>query len=522
MAEFLPGERITIPSSLVAPRSAIPVCRKWLRVGVPKRIGLCVKDMSTFAPGKPGGGGIGFSINLLTTSCVYVDTSATSRECVVSCARSRVLSHHIAVFRTLLQENGLRSDFFIAVVGNAETSLMHCGLGSTSSLVLGLYFGVNEAIGLPFSREELRLLLAFNYVEEGTQPETVGFGYETSMTGTGAVAGGMFVIDEHTLEVTSRNVEAFGEKPVYVFMPDSDQHAPITADEEAALLTECGHVDSTLSKDAIFNALKSELAHGPACNLRAVGDLVWQLQTLGSKRMELLKQSSGSRILSFMESVRSVECVSVTGMSSIGPAAVVLADREDPRIVELAARCGLKALAVTSVNVCGAVVREEPVPELVCVLGPPCAGKSTWCEQIKSAVHFSGGQFIRDYINSHSDAAAETLRSIVEAGQVRDVKDVTTKTVLPELYRLMSSSSCVLLDGIPRSVLQLECWLRRFTTPIARLVTVSAPVETRRARYEARKRESDVDFSTREAHDETEAMVAYCREQGVQVQVQAS
>lgn len=524
MGEFLPGERITVPPSLVAARGAVPACRKWLCVKVPKRIGLSVKDMSTFAPGKPGGGGIGFSINLLTTSYVYVDSTLSTDEAVISCDRSRLISHHIAVFKALLRENGLRSDFFVAVVGNAETSLMHCGLGSTSSLVLGLYFGVNEALGSLFSREELRLLLAFNYVEEGAQPDTVGFGYETSMTGTGAVAGGMFVIDEHTLEVTARNVEAFGDKPVYVFLPDSDQRAPITADEEAALLTECGHVDSALSKDTIFNALKSELARGSACNLREVGDLVWQLQTLGSKRLELLKQPSGSRILSFMDNVRSVEGVLVTGMSSIGPAAVVLCEREIPRIGEIAGKCGLKELVVTKVNTCGAITHEEPTPELVCVVGPPCAGKSTWCEQHKaeSGVHFSGGQFIREYVSSHSDRAAEVMRRIMEAGEVRDSDDVTTKTVLPEVYRLMSTSNSIFLDGIPRSVLQLECWLHKFATPITRLVAINAPLETRRARYESRKRENDTDFSTREMHDETEAMVALCRERGMTVSIQDS
>ena len=58
---------------------------------------------------------------------------------------------------------------------------MHCGLGSASGAALGALHGLNLCFGEPFSKEEIRLMLACNYVEESaTHAGHVAYGYETT------------------------------------------------------------------------------------------------------------------------------------------------------------------------------------------------------------------------------------------------------------------------------------------------------------------------------------------------------
>jgi hypothetical protein len=56
----------------------------WV-VRIPARIGLSVKDMSTFAPGKSGGGGIGPSVELYSSTVCF--------EIILDCTKLSVAGH---------------------------------------------------------------------------------------------------------------------------------------------------------------------------------------------------------------------------------------------------------------------------------------------------------------------------------------------------------------------------------------------------------------------------------------------
>jgi hypothetical protein len=188
---FRPGENVHVPPQLAAIGSGssgggAPSC---VVVRVPSRVGLCVRDMTTFGPGKAGGGGIGLSLNLFSTTwglvvprCAPIASpvSADSDDGVVVVSkRKAVLQHHVAVFRACLTAAGAGARAqFAATIVNEEKWSSHSGLGSTSAAVLGVYHVLNEALGQPFSRESLRHILACNYVEEDPKgaPGLIAFG----------------------------------------------------------------------------------------------------------------------------------------------------------------------------------------------------------------------------------------------------------------------------------------------------------------------------------------------------------
>ena len=91
------------------------------------------------------------------------------------CERKSVAQHHVEVFRRCLEKVNINIIFRV-MVEHSEAFTKHCGLGSTSALAFGIYLGLNRC---PFSPEQLRKVLACNYVEESDVPGSslLQFGY---------------------------------------------------------------------------------------------------------------------------------------------------------------------------------------------------------------------------------------------------------------------------------------------------------------------------------------------------------
>ena len=286
---FAPGDesQISIPECLRGSPRPIPAASllepRSFEVYIPARLGLSVKDMATFGPGKAGGGGIGFAANLFNSTCAavrFADAAGAAQDIICDVKRAPVIRHQVAVFRRALREAGCGDVHFSASLLHHDAFPAHSGLGSTSGAALGALHGLNLALDSPFSRDEIRRLLACNYVEEDQHdPELVAFGYETTMTAVGADLGGFYVIDEHTLNVSAHNAEAFQGCAVYIFTPaaspsPSNDALPAPEVSEVAVLTEGAATDVTADvssmKAKVFeNILIPELGRGAACNIQA-------------------------------------------------------------------------------------------------------------------------------------------------------------------------------------------------------------------------------------------------------------
>ena len=68
-------------------------------------------------------------------------------------------------------------------------------MGSTSTITIAVANAMNAALGSPLTRDELRLLMGNNFVEE-TAEGTVTFGFETGVGPAVSTYGGMAILGD--------------------------------------------------------------------------------------------------------------------------------------------------------------------------------------------------------------------------------------------------------------------------------------------------------------------------------------
>ena len=128
--------------------------------------------------------------------------------------------------------------------------------------------------------------------------------------------------------------------------------------EENTTLEAGGKVDQgALAKEKswlILMDLIPALARG---DVKAVGEVVWKMQTLGSKATEIA--AHGKDIFPCMEYLyKNVEGVAVVGMSSIGPAVVVITKDSKDKLEQELKQFPMKISFVTKVDNHGHVVNK--------------------------------------------------------------------------------------------------------------------------------------------------------------------
>jgi len=246
----------------------------------------------------------------------------------VRCGRKALIEHHVGVFRACLAHlqdiDCTKLPAFDCFIVHKDAFAAHCGLGSTSGAAFGVLHGLNECFARPFTGDQIRRILACNYVEEcRTSPGYLVYGYETTMTATGANGGGCYVIDENSLDILARNCSVFESLPVLLFAPSK---ASVDSSEvcEDAVLAE-GAVNDTAEdektkKEHQFNSIIiPELKKGNDCDITVIGCAVYSLQCSGGKQVEVEKQKEGRLIYGFMDAVKAHPCTQIVGMSSMGP-----------------------------------------------------------------------------------------------------------------------------------------------------------------------------------------------------------
>jgi beta-ribofuranosylaminobenzene 5'-phosphate synthase len=153
-SSFSPGENI---NTLGLDRAySLKTIEGMVTVRAPARIHLTVMDMNRFAPNRPGGGGVGFAIQLYCS----VEVRCTAGDTEIDYNRAPIIRHFVEVFRKV---TGYEGGFVIRARDHEHP---HVGLGSTSTIMIALAKALNFAVGSPLSDEQLRKLVGNNYVEE--------------------------------------------------------------------------------------------------------------------------------------------------------------------------------------------------------------------------------------------------------------------------------------------------------------------------------------------------------------------
>ncbi|MDD1727803.1 MAG: hypothetical protein LUQ50_01880, partial [Methanospirillum sp.] len=164
----------------------LTISKDPVSVRLPGRIHLTVLDMNRFSPGHPGGGGIGFAIQVYTKVTVQCSESGYS----ISYSRPAIIEHFLKLFSHVV---GYIGGFAIQAF---DPPYKHVGLGSTCTVLMGLAVAVNQAVGNPLSRDQLRTLIGKNYVEE-IGDDLIAYAFETGVGPAVSSDGGMVVMGDN-------------------------------------------------------------------------------------------------------------------------------------------------------------------------------------------------------------------------------------------------------------------------------------------------------------------------------------
>jgi len=302
-------------------------------VNAPARIHLTVLDMNRFSPSRPGGGGIGFAIQ------VYCSVSV---ECIpegleIEYSRESLIRHFVAVFT---KTTGYIGGFRIRARDHEHK---HVGLGSTSTVMIALAKALNVAVGSPLTETQLRRLIGNNYVEETADGRIVA-GFETGVGPAASLHGGMAVMGDE-LSFIYHHLFAEGYN-VFIVIPPTDISS--AGDKEFDLLMNKARMldyrDRELKTYLIMMDMIPALEQG---NVQKVGDVIWEIDFRGSKRAEVEHHSF--RIYHYMSQLREAGFEFV-GMSSVGPAIAVITKRPEKDVEDVLHRVGLKIAIRTKVD----------------------------------------------------------------------------------------------------------------------------------------------------------------------------
>jgi beta-ribofuranosylaminobenzene 5'-phosphate synthase len=338
---FLPGEQMNTLGFEKKKFSLKPV-KGTVHVKAPARIHLTVLDMNRFAPGKPGGGGVGFALQVYCTA----EVSCTPKEVEITYDRAPVLKHHVEIFRKAV---GYKGGFRITA---KDHEYHHVGMGSTSTISIAALNAMNRAVGSPLTPDELRLLMGYNFVEE-TGDGKIAFAFETGVGPAVSTHGGMAVMGDD-LALVYRHPFAEGKK-VFIVIPTSDISSAGT--REIELLMNRGrnldYMDREVKCHMVLMDLIPALERG---DVKKAGKIFWEIEFRGSKRAEV--EHHGFRIYQYMAKMREAG-FDFVGMSSVGPTIAVITDRSRKELEKAITPLGLKVAVETEIDNRGMVITEK-------------------------------------------------------------------------------------------------------------------------------------------------------------------
>ena len=299
----------------------------------PGRIHLTVLDMNRFAPNRPGGGGVGFALQIYCSARVECTPSGLE----IDYSREPIIRHFAEVFRKTVRYEG---GFKIAVFDHEKK---HVGLGSTGSVLLALGHAMNAALGSPLNSEQIRLLLGHNYVEE-TEDGRVTNGFETGVGPAAATYGGMAITGDELALVYRHN---FAEgMNVFVTIPPTVVSSAGRAEFDLLMnrARNLDYQDRELKAYLLLMDLIPALERG---DLKKIGEIIWEIEFRGSKRAEV--EHHGFEIYRNMSFLRE-KGLQFVGMSSVGPSIAIVTDRNREDIARLIEPLGLKIAIETKVD----------------------------------------------------------------------------------------------------------------------------------------------------------------------------
>ena len=328
---FLPGE--CIHTLGFEGEYKLAPCSGRIIATAPGRIHLTVLDMNRFAPNRPGGGGVGFALQIYCSATVRCIPAGLK----IDYSREPIIRHFAMVFcRTVGYEGG----FEISVKDHEKK---HVGLGSTGSVLLALGQAMNAALGGPLSAEQIRLLLGHNYVEE-TEDGRVVNGFETGVGPAAASYGGMAITGDE-LSLVYRHSFAEG-KNVFVAIPPTTVSSAGRSEFDL-LMNRARNLDYQDRELKAYLLLMDMIPALERSDLCKIGDIIWEIEFRGSKRAEV--EHHGFEIYRYMSLLRE-SGLEFVGMSSVGPSIAIVTEKSRSEVADLLKKMSLEIAIETKVD----------------------------------------------------------------------------------------------------------------------------------------------------------------------------
>ncbi len=302
-------------------------------VRAPGRIHLTVLDMNRFAPNRPGGGGVGFALQIYC----WAEVECTESGLQIDYSREPIIRHFAEVFRRTV---GYSGGFRIAVRDHEKK---HVGLGSTGSVLLALGHAMNTSLGSPLTPEQIRLLIGHNYVEE-TEDGRVTNGFETAVGPAAATYGGMVVTGDE-LSLVYRHSFAEGMN-VFITIPPTVVSSAGRAEFDL-LMNRARNLDYQDRELKAYLILMDLIPALERSDTKRVGDIIWEIEFRGSKRAEV--EHHGFEIYRQMSLLRE-SGLEFVGMSSVGPSIAIVTKKSREQMEEIVKPLGLEIAIATAVD----------------------------------------------------------------------------------------------------------------------------------------------------------------------------
>jgi len=314
---FVPGEnlkRIEIKSKPKLKYSKITV-------NFPGRIHITPIDCNRFEFGKPGGGGMGFAINL---NNILKISLAKEIKVNSNCKKFiPIILHYLKLLKEIFKfEESFNIDLCVS-----KLLRQHFGLGSSISIGTSIIYGINYIFNSPLTLNDIRYLVGNNFVEE--YKNKLSKGLETGVGSAVVLKGGFSVIANDLIEIFHTN--AFKGKTVIIIDPKVSREES-NKPESMKMLNRSIFLDRAYSPIKSYDILMDIIPALYNNNLKKFGEYVWNIQFSGTHLSMIQSyENFGCKIyeiLSFLKSQNILVC----GLSSVG--STIFALDEESKINE--------------------------------------------------------------------------------------------------------------------------------------------------------------------------------------------
>jgi predicted sugar kinase len=265
-------------------------------------------DCNKFDLGRPGGGGLGFAIDTQNRLAIEQSRSTCVLDVGEKCAP--IVLHYYKVMRRILSF----SANYTFQLEKCPLVGQHSGLGSSVAVACAVVAGINRLYDSPLTIEEMRAIIAHNFVEE--YEGKVARGLETGVGTSVILRGGFSVIGGEIVEVLRAELpEDFGVLLIVpeVARPESDKP------ESLEMLRRSVQMDASYRYTKSYNILMEIVPAFLARDYGRFGDHIWDIQFSGTHQSMIQSYELwGLPVYHLLCKLRSMEAV-VVGMSSVGP-----------------------------------------------------------------------------------------------------------------------------------------------------------------------------------------------------------